>query len=99
MQQRLVSIIPAHLRDLLTGFDFLAFRYQPLAIVCIGTKQAVVVLDNDKFAVTNQSITAIDHLTGRRSTDCLAFFPSNFNPVTGWIIGFEIADDAAFRWP
>ena len=99
MQQCLVSIIPAHLRNLLTGLDLLAFRYQSLAIVCIGTEQAVAVLDDDEFAVSNQSITAIDHLSGCTSADGLTFFPPDFNPVTGRIIGLEIADDPALGWP
>ena len=99
MQQRLVALIPAHLGNLSTRFDLLPFGHQALAIVRIGAQHAIAVLDDDEFAVSNQSITAIDHLSSCTGADGLTFFPPDFNPVTGRIIGLEIADDPALGWP
>lgn len=65
----------------------------------IGAEQAFIVLDNDEFAVADQSASAVDHLTRSRSNDCLAFFTADVYAVSGAVIGFISTGNLPGRGP
>src|SRR5690348_10000542 len=50
----------AHLRDLLTGFDLVAFFDQARAIVAVGRQETGIVFDDDQLTVAEQAVAAVD---------------------------------------
>ena len=64
MQFDLLGIGASHLGNLLTLGHALTFLYQKLLIVCISTQVGFVVLDDDQLAITAQSATATQNVSG-----------------------------------
>ncbi len=95
MQEDLIPVIPAHFRNFCTGFYFLTFRYQALAVVGICTEKLVTVLDDDEFTISNQSTPAVNHLTGCSSNNGLSFSPADVYTLPGTVIGLVIAGNFA----
>ena len=99
MQQWFIALVPAHLGNLPAGRHPIAFRNQPLFIVCIGAQHPIAVFDDDEFTVANQTITAVNHLSSCRCNDRLAFVAGNFDTIAGGIIFLEIADNPTVGGP
>lgn len=99
VQQDLIAVISAHFRNFCTGFYFLTFRYQALAVVGVRTEKLVTVLDDDEFTISNQSTPAVNHLTGCSSNNGLSFFSADVYALSGTVIGLVVADDFAAGGP
>ena len=99
MQLWLVAIITSHFGNLAAGSHLLAFTDQAFAVVCISAEHSIAVLDNDQFAVPQQSITAIHHLAVRRGNYRLAWPAPDINALSGRVIGLEPTDHSAVSRP
>jgi len=99
MQLWLVAIIRAHFGNLAAGSHLLTFADQPLAVMCVSAEHSIAVLDNDQFAVPQQTITAVHHLAVRRGNYCLSCAAPDINAFSGRVIGLESADHSAISRP
>ena len=64
MQQRPALSIPPHFGNDLALTNALAFFHQTPAVVPIGGKGCIIVLNDDQFTVTNNTPAGIHHITG-----------------------------------
>ncbi len=99
VQNDLIPVVPAHFRNFCTRIYFLTFRNQTLAVVGVCTEKLVTVFDDDEFTISNQSTTAVNHLTGRGSNDGLPFFSTDIYAFPGTVISLVIAGNAAAGGP
>ena len=99
MQKDLIPVIPAHFRNFCTCFYFLAFRYQALAVVSVRTEKLVTVFDDDEFAIANQSIPTVNHITSCGCKNRLPFFPADIYALPGTVISLVIAGNSAAGGP
>ena len=74
MQSRLSFRPLPHGRYALAFLDFLPFFDQQRRVVPVGTQVGVVVLENNKLTVADQSTARVDHMARRRSVDGLTLF-------------------------
>ncbi len=66
MQSRLAFRPLPHSRYTLALFDFLTFFDQQRRRVPVGTQVGVVMLQDNKLAVSDQSTAGVNHVTGSR---------------------------------
>ena len=95
MQDRVAIVRGPHLCNLLSFGDLIAFFDQDLSVVPIGTQIFVIMFDDDKPAVADQSTTAVYNLAtlGRQNR-----FPSasgDLDPLAQWITGLEAGNNSA----
>ena len=81
MQQGITIVCITHLSDRLPFGDPVTFLYQDLSIVPVSTQIFIVVFDDDKPAIANQSTPAVHDSACFGSTDLTAAAPTDLDAV------------------
>lgn len=75
-----VGTAAAHFGDNLPDLDLIPFLHKQPAVVCIGTQEGFVMLDDDHVTIANQAPPCIHHCAISRCLDRLTQLPGNINP-------------------
>src|SRR5688500_942365 len=71
----------SHLSNFLSFDHRLSFLHEELAVMCVSTEIGIVMLDNDQFAVTAQTLAAIHYFPSCRRGYRLPYHPDDIDAV------------------
>jgi len=81
MQQWFAIVRQTHLRYLLPFGDLLALLGQQLPVVPVGTQEFIIVFDDNKPAVPDQSTPAVHNLSPLSGAHRITGFAGQFNAL------------------
>ena len=99
MQSRLAFRPLPHGRYLLAFFYLITFFDQQRRVVPVGTQVGVVVLEDNKLTVTNQSTARVDDIPRCRSINSLTGLAIDQNTGAGAGFCAETDIDPSLGWP
>ena len=99
MQSRLAFWPLTHGRYFLAFFYLITFFDQQRRVVPVGTEVGVIMFENNKLAVTDQSTACIDDIPRCRSMNSLTGLAINQNTGAGAGLCAEFDVDPSLGWP
>ena len=99
MQHGIAIVGGSHLCNLFSSGDPIAFSDQDLSVVPVGTQVVIVMFDDDKPPIANQSTTAIDDLSALGCQDRLPGSTGDLYSLAQRVTGLEFRYDLAIHRP
>jgi hypothetical protein len=75
----------AHLRDFLPASDPIALPDGELAVIAIGAKKRIIVLDDNKLPIAYKSTSAIHDLASGSGPDRLSLTPADIHALSAQV--------------